>query len=331
LTQDTKMDHMTYTGEAPFPRYRPASILQKLKGLARTELASVKPIYHTGRRAFRDVAEAAFRRTGRKDMSRGGVLSMVPPYSKRQGSGLGTVTYGEWCYTVGIFQSIMFQNLPEGETIDMLDVGCGLGRLYLSSKAFLNDGGSYTGIDIGTHLIDDCKAEYAGCDDASFVHYDAANAIYSNSTKTAPQLWPLGDKTYNFITALSVWTHLREEDWCAYLRQVSDRLTDDGRAMISFFILDDDYDATLPGRTDKISKYYPQPETKWIFDAPAYGSENWSYPSWAPDPEVAIGVRKAAFDAAVAEAGLVVDKHYPGSWKERSGLFFQDIVIFKKA
>lgn len=291
----------------------------------------LKTIYHKTRSTFRDIVEAAFRRIEKREMSRGGVLSVIPPYSIRAGHGLGTVTYAEWCYILGIFQSIMFQNRPEADTIDMLDVGCGIGRLYLSGKAFLDDGGSYTGLDIGKHQIDASKVHFANVENAEFIFYDASNAVYSGAVKADPQTWPLGDKKYNFITALSVWTHLCEEDWCGYLQQVSDRLTGDGRAMISFFILDEYYEASLPGRTDKISKYYPQPETKWIFDASAYGSKDWFYPSWAADPETAIGVRKKAFHKAVADAGLVVEKMYPGSWKERQGLFFQDIVIFKKA
>ena len=45
-----------------------------------------------------------------------------------------------------------------------------------------------------------------------------------------------------------------------------------------------------------------------------------------PALELAIGVTKAAFDKAVAGAGLKVDRLHPGSWKDRPVHFFQDLV-----
>ena len=65
------------------------------------------------------------------ELSRGGLLQSIPSYSDRLG-GLGTITYGEWCYTVGAFQSIIYLHLPQQQPLNILDIGCGSGRLYLS-------------------------------------------------------------------------------------------------------------------------------------------------------------------------------------------------------
>lgn len=259
-------------------------------------------------------------------MSRGAVLPLIPPPSKR-GGGLGTTTYGEWCYTVGIFQSLLFQNLP-ARPVRMLDVGCGVGRLYLAAKPYLTDGDTYLGIDVGKGFIDICNDHYDQ-PGVSFRHTEASNGYYAKDVRGEPVAWPIEDGAHNLVTALSVWTHLREEDWRFYLNEVGRVLSPGGRAIISFFILDDLYRPET--KTAKISKFYPQPESKWIFDAPAYDSADWVYPSWADVPEVATGVPHDKFAQAVAEAGLKVSRYMPGQWKDQPGFFFQDVVVFEKA
>ena len=136
------------------------------------------------------------------------------------------------------------------------------------------------------------------------------------------------DASHNLITAVSVWTHLREEDWRFYLKEVGRVLQPGGRAILTFFILDELYRPELKG--PKHSRFYPQPENKWIFDASA-GSDNWRYPSWADVPEAAIAVDEAAFEPAVEASGLKVVQYLPGSWKDQPGFFFQDVVVFERA
>ncbi|MBW8812613.1 MAG: class I SAM-dependent methyltransferase [Caulobacterales bacterium] len=258
-------------------------------------------------------------------MSRGATLSHIPPASKR-GGGLGTFPYSEWCYTIGIFQTLIFENLPK-RPVRMLDVGCGVGRLYLAAKTYLTDGDSYLGIDVGKSFIDICNEQYTQ-PDVAFLHTEASNGYYAKGTGGGPAAWPIADGAQNLVTALSVWTHLREGDWRFYLNEVGRVLQPGGRAIISFFILDDLYQPEAKSAT--ISRFYPQPENKWIFDAPVYESADWKCPTWADVPEVATAVPKACFDEAVAEASLRVVRYLPGQWKEQPGFFFQDVVVFEK-
>jgi SAM-dependent methyltransferase len=253
---------------------------------------------------------------------------MIPPYADR-GQGLGTTTYGEWCQTVGLFQSLIFQNLPFERPYDILDVGCGMGRMYLAAKSYLSDGDHYTGLDVDEDLVIACRRYYTD-GDCNFVYHRAANGFYAKDMNSLPTPWQL-DRDYNLIIALSVWTHLNETDWIFYIREVARHLLPGSRAIVSFFILDDLYEASLSKRTAAISRYYPQPQNKWIFDTPAYDSQDWLSPSWVSVPEVAIAVRKHVFDREVETAGLSVVNYMPGSWKEQSGFFFQDVVIFERA
>lgn len=281
-----------------------------------------------GRKAARTVSgplEKAFRAAERGQMSRGAVLDHIPFPSDRTG-GLGTTTYAEWCYTIGIFQSLIFQHLP-ARPVRMLDVGCGTGRLYLSAKPYLTADDSYLGIDVENVSIEACRRLYPE-QNVAFLHTPASNGYYAKGVTGGPKIWPLADQSHNLITALSVWTHLREEDWVFYLNEVGRVLQPGGKAIISFFILDDLYHPEK--KSPQLSKFYPQPENKWIFDAPVYDSAHWKCPSWVAVPEVATGVPKAIFDDAVRDAGLVLEHYYPGQWKDQPGFFFQDVAIFRK-
>ena len=271
--------------------------------------------------------EIYFRVLEREEFSRGGVLTLIPKFSDRQG-GLGTTTYGEWCYILGVFKSIIFFQLSKERPVLMLDVGCGVGRMYLAARIHLTDSDHYTGIDVNERVIEICKKQFTQ-PNVSILHFDASNAAYSDKKLEPPKPWPLSDGRYNLITALSVWTHLREEDWIFYLHEVRRTLTPDGVAIISFFVLDARYDEICLQKSERISRFYPQKENRWIFDQSAYSSEEWLCPGWATVPESAIGVRKSAFDREVLNAGLVISKYYSGSWKDQPGLFFQDIVVFR--
>ncbi|WP_170294728.1 class I SAM-dependent methyltransferase [Roseospira navarrensis] len=268
--------------------------------------------------------ESIFRIYEHSNLSRAPGLADIPKYKKRQG-GLGTTTYGEWCYTVGLFQGILKLALPAERPLKILDVGCGVGRLYLAARPSMNEEDHYTGLDLSKRCIDICKSTYKE-DNATFVYYSTNNSYYKSKEANNLQPWPLEDNSFNMVTALSVWTHLREEDWVFYLSEVKRVLSPGGKAVISFFVLDKDYDAALPRKTDEISPYYPQQKNKWIFDKGAYGSKNWLCPAWVSVPEVAIGVREHAFLDAIEKAGLRISRFHSGSWKDQPALFFQDIV-----
>ena len=284
-----------------------------MKSIARGALRRVHP-----------VAERVFRSVERTRFSRGSVLFDIPPAEDREG-GLGTVTYGEWCYTIGMFQTLIFSQIQQ-RPIRMLDVGCGTGRLFLAAKSYLTEEDQFVGLDVNKQSIEVCQKRYRS-DNVRFIHHDSDNPYYANGAGER-HAWQLEDDSQTLVTALSVWTHLSEPDWRFYLNEVARVLAPGGRAIISFFVLDDLYKPET--KTANISRFYPQPEKKWIFDTPAYDSTHWFYPSWAPVPEVAIAVNETQFRQALDQAGLRLESFYPGQWKDQPGFFFQDVAVLSK-
>jgi len=257
---------------------------------------------------------------------RSGNLGLIPGATDRRG---GKRSYAEWAHVVGIFQTLMYLHLESHENNDILDVGCGTGLLGIASEPFLGRIGRYVGMDVMRDEIDFCRAHYPR-PKFEFIHFDMANPEYTPDQRAEHVEWPWQADRFDLVTALSVWTHLNEADAYFYLRETARVLRPGGKAIITFFVLDDQYYATLPQRNADPGRYHRMPRNLWIFDRPAYDSQDWMTTPTASVPESAIGVTQAGMDRLIADAGLCLAHYYSGNWKERPGVYFQDVLILSK-
>ena len=270
--------------------------------------------------------ERTFRPLESRMLSRGPNLRMIPKAKDRRG---GTTTYAEWGYTIGFFQPLIFQNLPTKRPLKILDVGSGVGRIAIACEPYLSPGDQYVGLDVMRADVEFCCRHFGEDKRFSFIHFDHANGYYAPDQTGSRQRWPLEDGMFDLVTAISVWTHLLEDDARFYLRELARVLKPGGRALVTFFVMDALYSATLLSRSDRTSRYYPQPESNWIFGH-RVSETDWYHPAWAQAPEEATAMTDRAFKSLIVESGLQMTAFYPGSWKEQPGLFFQDVAIFEK-
>ena len=263
----------------------------------------------------------------RKHIRRTRNIRLIPNENNRSG---GKYSYAEWAHVIGIFQTLMYMHLDVKEDNAILDVGCGAGLLGIASEPFLGKKGRYVGIDVSKKDIEFCHSHYPSRQ-FSFIHLDVKNPAYAPHKKNGGKKWDIEDNSFDLVTALSVWTHLNEGDAKFYFKEISRVLKSNGRALITFFLLDDLYKKSLDARTKAKGRFHMTFQDKWIFDQSAYGSEAWFSPIWAKPPESAIGVTREGLNSLMIESGLNRIAFYPGNWKEVPGVFFQDVVVFEKA
>lgn len=254
-------------------------------------------------------------------------LRLMPDVSWRRLP--GRPSYGEWCYLVGIFQTLLRTRLPKETDNHILDVGCGTGIMAMACEPFLGDAGRYTGIDVSRRDIEFCRGHYPP-ESFTFIHLDASNAAYVPEQAGARARWEVADESVDAVTALSVWTHMNEEDAVFYFREVDRVLRPGGKAVITFYVLDDLYRAAVSGWTDRSGRYNNSNQNSRVFTTQCSASGHWFHPDWAERPEETIGVTPEGIGTLLEGTRLSLAETFAGNWKEVPGVFYQDVLVFEK-
>lgn len=249
------------------------------------------------------------------------------PYSKYRIGGKNS--YAEWAHVVGIFQTVFYEHLKQHLDNKILDIGCGTGLLSMACEPFINENGQYLGLDVIEENIIYANENYKN-PLVAFQHFDVQNLSYASHQQAKHVSWPVPSESMDMVTALSVWTHLNQEDAIFYFCEVARVLKTEGIAVITFFYLDDIYEESLNKRSDNIGRYHSTNQLKWIFDKKAYNASNWRTTEWSKVAEDAIGINEKGMKTLLEHSGLFITKYYPGNWKEVPGVYFQDIVVLKK-
>ena len=254
-------------------------------------------------------------------------IRLIPKIKRRYG---GKKAYAEWAHTIGIFQTLMYLHLEGVTEPNILDIGCGTGLVAIASEPFLQTGGHYLGIDVRRRDIDFCQSHYPK-EQYSFQHLDVHNRAYAPQQTENKARWDVRDHSQDMVMALSVWTHFNEEDAIFYFHEIDRVLKPGGKAIVTFFLLDD------PSRPESIRKrkggslYHNATQQDWIFDQPSSQSRQWFHTAWAAQPEDAIGITPEALARMGQDSALRPIRTYPGNWKEQAGVYFQDILVFEKS
>jgi SAM-dependent methyltransferase len=107
---------------------------------------------------------------------------------------------------------------------------------------YLNNSGGYIGFDISKRAIRWCKKNITSKNPKfSFYLADIYNKAYNHRGKlTASEYkFPFEDERIDFAFATSVFTHMMPKDLRHYLFELERSLKPGGRAMLTFFIIDD--------------------------------------------------------------------------------------------
>jgi SAM-dependent methyltransferase len=203
----------------------------------------------------------------------------------------------------------------------VLDIGCGAGRMAVPLSGYLKANGSYDGFDVNRRGIDWCQRHLARERPGfRFHHMDVYNAEYNPRGTLAPDevAFPFGPDGFTVALSISVFTHMLPADVDHYIGEISRVLDRSGRALLTWFLFDDD---SGPRDSSRALQHFG-------FSGDGYRATD------ADRPELAVAYATADVRALLDRHGLRVQEpiHYGswalGSWRGGpAARSFQDIVV----
>jgi SAM-dependent methyltransferase len=198
----------------------------------------------------------------------------------------------------------------------VLDIGCGIGRMAVPLTQYLDETACYEGIDPVNEGIEWCVQNVSRVyPNFRFCRVDIAHDLYNpgGAVKGTEIVLPFGDAKFDFVTMISVATHLPLEEIAAYAREVSRLLAPGGKLFLTAFLVSEGD----PDRAEARPQFQP---------GAAVGS-------WIADPAAplgAIGFDMPLIPGVLQEAGLRIDLVSPGHWRGMESAHYQDVIIAVK-
>ena len=206
----------------------------------------------------------------------------------------------------------------------VLDVGCGLGRLAVPLTGYLEQGGSYEGLDIVESAIEWCNeniaSQYANF---RFTVADVFNHEYNPGGRyqASEYRFPYDDEAFDLVVLASVFTHMVPEDMSHYVAEVARVLAGGGRCFATYFLINED--SLRLSAAGKGSLHFKHDlGTHWLVNPRS--------------PELSVGYEEESVRDLYGRLFADTTVHYggwcgrPPLWSDESGLGDQDVVVATK-
>jgi SAM-dependent methyltransferase len=205
---------------------------------------------------------------------------------------------------------------------DVLDIGCGIGRMALPLTKYL-ERGSYRGIDIVREGIEWCQNNITPKHpNFRFEHANVYNRMYNRAATrgAAEYRFPYADASFDFVFLTSVFTHMLGEDTRHYLSEIGRCLRPGGRVLSTWFLLNEESRRQMLQSPNALKLVHPWDDERFMLLNRRV-------------PEGAVGVDQEFVWSMHAEAGLTIDPNVRwGKWTGRkSPVSYQDIIVARKA
>ena len=203
----------------------------------------------------------------------------------------------------------------------ILDIGCGCGLMALHLKEYLDQQGSYVGVDLHGPSINWCRRHIArNHQNFEFRHIDVQSLAYNprGEIKGDSYTFPYDSKSFDVVLLKSVFTHMRPAEVENYLTEVARLLKDNGRCLATFFLLNQ-------------KQRNLAAEDRNVFNF-GFGTEEWRY-VYEHSPESASAYDEDYILNLLEKHGLKLSAPiFYGQWSGRpDGLSFQDMLVIESA
>lgn len=200
---------------------------------------------------------------------------------------------------------------------DVLDAGCGGGRIAVPLTTYLRDG-SYVGFDPHEDSIRWARAAITPRNPrVRFDFVDLYNSQYNpkgNIDPATTQL-PYEDGAFDMVIATSLFTHMFAGETANYLREFARMLRPDGVVFTTAYLLNSSSQARVDDGT-----------ARYLFRHPHEGSLIVN-----PDnPPAAVAHPEPQFRAWAADAGLAIDRIAYGGWTNATRTTGQDLLLLRR-
>lgn len=196
---------------------------------------------------------------------------------------------------------------------DVLDVGCGTGRIAASLVDYV--AGRYEGFDIVPEGIAWCQSRITPRHpNFNFSLADLYNSKYNRKGRftAAEYTFPYADDSFDFAFLTSVFTHLLPHEVDNYVAELSRVLRPGGTCFATFFLLNHESEGLIEAGRSAFAFAHTRAGCR--VDHPTI-------------PEAAVALPEDAVRARFASTGMETAVH-AGTWAGRDdGLSFQDVVI----
>jgi SAM-dependent methyltransferase len=202
-----------------------------------------------------------------------------------------------------------------------LDLGCGNGSVARALTTYLALPGRYEGLDIHGESIRWLQEHYLERAGFRFTHANVYNKMYNagGSLTASEYRLPYADATFSMALLKSVFTHMLPEDVRCYLRELSRVLRSGARAVITYFLLNNESRSFVSQDKDEVKM-----RCDWQGD-PGCRVAN------PLVPEEATAHDEERIRAYTAEAGFSIYEITFGNWCGRPSLLgLQDLLILIK-
>jgi SAM-dependent methyltransferase len=203
-----------------------------------------------------------------------------------------------------------------GENDCVLDVGSGCGRVAIPFTRYLTNG-TYHGFDVTLPMVEWCQQNITGrYPNFQFQHADLANTLYTKTGgEAADYTFPYPDDAFDVVFATSVFTHLLPRSAHRYAAEIARVLRRGGRALLTFFLLNDEFREQRAAGNVTIGFPYSHGP---------YSVMN------EQEPERVLAYEESYAREMLTGAGLDIEGFSYGYWRVPGGWTFQDAFLVSK-
>ena len=135
----------------------------------------------------------------------------------------------------------IYPEVPRRAYESVLDLGCGCGRVarQLLLQQRRHRPSRYLGVDLHRGMVEWCQLNLAPhAPGFRFEHHDVYNAGLNPTGASRLLPLPAGDQEYSLLIAVSVFTHMAQDQAEHYLREASRVVQQDGYLQTTWFLFD---------------------------------------------------------------------------------------------